>query len=58
MASQQLVRERACVEIASLGQSIAIRNSESPDGPVLTCTPRQWEIFVAAVQDGAFNAES
>jgi hypothetical protein len=47
----------ACVEIASLGQSIAIRNSESPEGPVLTCTSQQWEVFVAAVQDGAFNAE-
>ena len=25
---------------------------------MLTCTPWQWEIFVTAVKDGAFNGES
>jgi hypothetical protein len=47
----------ACVEVAFLGESVGVRNSESPGNPMLTCTSRQWEVFVAAVQDGAFNAE-
>ncbi len=47
-----------CIEIASLDRAIAIRDSVSPEGPVLTCAPRQWEIFVAAVKDGAFIGES
>jgi len=29
-----------------------------PRALVLTCTPWQWEIFVTAVKDGAFNGES
>ena len=48
----------ACIEIASLGQSIAVRDSESPEGLVLTCTSQQWEVFVAAVKDGAFGGEA
>jgi hypothetical protein len=48
----------ACIEIASVGQSIAVRDSESPEGLVLTCTSRQWEVFVAAAKDGAFGGEA
>jgi Domain of unknown function (DUF397) len=47
----------ACIEIASLDQSIAVRDSASPEGPVLTCTSQQWEVFVAAVKDGAFDGK-
>lgn len=38
-------------------QSIAVRNSESPEGPVLTCTSQQCEVVVAAVKDGTFDGK-
>ncbi|ONI70712.1 DUF397 domain-containing protein [Actinosynnema sp. ALI-1.44] len=32
----------ACVEVALLADSTAIRDSKDPTGPVLVLTPRQW----------------
>lgn len=51
-----LCESGACVEVAFLGEVIALRNSESPDGPVLTCTPEHWAAFLAAVKDGIFDS--
>lgn len=48
----------ACVEVAFLGRSVAVRDSESPGNPMLTCASQQWEVFVAAVKDGTFCGEA
>jgi hypothetical protein len=52
----------ACVEVAVVPGSkegsehvIAMRDSRSPDGPVLIFTPDEWRAFTAGVQDGEFD---
>jgi hypothetical protein len=52
----------ASVEIAVLPGSkegsdrvIAMRDSRSPEGPVLIFTPDEWRAFTAGVQDGEFD---
>lgn len=42
----------ACVEIAQLGESIMLRNSRHPEGPVLTVAKSRWTVFVARMKDG------
>jgi hypothetical protein len=45
----------ACVEIASAGDVIAVRNSRSPDGPMLTFGRDAWADFVAKVKSGSLE---
>jgi Domain of unknown function (DUF397) len=54
--------DAACVEVALVAgskegseQVIAMRDSRSPDGPVLIFTPDEWRAFTAGVQDGEFD---
>jgi Domain of unknown function (DUF397) len=44
-----------CVEIASVGTDIAVRDSKDPGGPVLIIGPEEWETFVAAAAAGKFG---
>ncbi|MDQ2874413.1 MAG: DUF397 domain-containing protein [Actinomycetota bacterium] len=44
-----------CVEIATVGLSIAVRDSKDPDGPVLLCTRAGMAAFVAGVKNGEFD---
>jgi len=41
-----------CVEVAQLGQAIALRDSKNPDGPKLIFACHEWAAFVRNVQDG------
>ena len=43
----------ACVEVARVGDTIGVRDSKDPDGPVLRFTVREFEAFL----DGAGNGE-
>ncbi len=43
-----------CVEVADLGNSIAIRDSKQPDGPVLVFTAHVWDCFLDGVAKGEF----
>lgn len=43
-----------CVEVADLGQFIAVRDSKNPDGPALIFGYDQWSTFVAGVGAGEF----
>lgn len=43
-----------CVEIAT-GDSIQLRDSKDPDGPVLTFTHDEWRAFLAGVRAGEFD---
>ncbi|MDF5752491.1 DUF397 domain-containing protein [Spongiactinospora sp. TRM90649] len=44
-----------CVEVASHGDVVAVRDSENGDGPVLTVTRADWENFLAAAKAGLFD---
>ena len=44
-----------CVEVAFVGEAIAVRDSTKPDGPALIFTPAEWEAFVGGAKDGEFD---
>jgi hypothetical protein len=39
-----------CVEVATLPETIMVRDSKSPDAPVLRFTPDAWRRFTASVK--------
>jgi len=39
------------VEVASVERVIAVRDSKSPDGPVLVFAPHTWRAFTASLTD-------
>jgi len=43
------------VEVAFVGQEIAVRNSQDPDGPALVFTAAEWAAFVGGAKDGEFD---
>ena len=45
----------ACVEVAEIGDVIAVRDSKDPAGPKLVFTAPAWEAFTAGVRDGEFD---
>lgn len=47
--------EGNCVEVAQLGDAIAVRDSKDPAGPVLVFTPAEWDAFVGGARDGEFD---
>ena len=44
-----------CVEVASTGQAVAVRDSKHPTGGTLIVTPGAWTAFTTALRDGEFN---
>ena len=44
-----------CVEVASAGPVIAVRDSKDPAGPVLLCPRAGMAAFIAGVKDGEFD---
>ena len=44
-----------CVEVAFVGEAIAVRDSKNPDGPALIFTPAEWDAFVGGAKDGEFD---
>ena len=44
-----------CVEVAFVGDAIAVRDSKTPAGPALIFTPDEWEAFVGGAKDGEFD---
>jgi hypothetical protein len=44
-----------CVEIASVVDKIAIRDSKDPDGPILVYTPGEFKAFLHGAQNGEFD---
>jgi Domain of unknown function (DUF397) len=41
-----------CVEVASIAESVALRDSHAPWGPVLSFTPNEWTVFLGGVRSG------
>jgi hypothetical protein len=44
-----------CVEVASVPDAIAVRDSKNPTGPVLIFTTGEWDAFVGGARDGEFD---
>lgn len=44
-----------CVEVAFVGEAIAVRDSKNPTGPVLVFTSGEWDAFVDGAKDGEFD---
>ncbi|HEX4099429.1 MAG TPA: DUF397 domain-containing protein [Pseudonocardiaceae bacterium] len=44
-----------CVEVASLGDGRAVRDSKNPTGAVLRFTAAQWSAFTAGIGAGEFH---
>ena len=44
-----------CVEVAFVGDAIAVRDSKNPDGPALIFTAAEWDAFVGGAKDGEFD---
>lgn len=45
----------ACVEVTTVGDVCAVRDSKNPGGPALWFTPGEWAAFVAGVRAREFN---
>ncbi|MBD0738059.1 DUF397 domain-containing protein [Streptomyces sp. CBMA29] len=44
-----------CVEIAFVGEAVAMRDSKNPAGPALVFAPGEFGAFVRGVMDGEFG---
>ncbi len=46
-----------CVEVALLGDRVAVRDAKDRAGPVLVFTAAEWAAFVGGVRGGEFDLE-
>jgi hypothetical protein len=44
-----------CVEVAFVGDVVAVRDSKHQDGPVHVFPPREWDAFVGGLLNGEFG---
>jgi hypothetical protein len=44
-----------CVEVAVVGENVAVRDSKNPDGPALMFTLTEWDAFVRGAKRGEFD---
>lgn len=44
-----------CVEVAFVGEAIAVRDSKDTAGPVLVFNRGEWDAFVAGAKVGEFD---
>lgn len=44
-----------CVEVAFVGDAIAVRDAKNVTGPALIFTPAEWDAFVGGAKDGEFD---
>jgi Domain of unknown function (DUF397) len=42
-----------CVEVAFIAESVVLRDSHAPSGPVLAFRPGEWTAFLGGVRKGA-----
>ncbi|MFY1597351.1 DUF397 domain-containing protein [Micromonospora sp. WMMD737] len=47
-----------CVEVARVGESVGVRDSKDPTGPVLVFTPGQFAAFLEGAAEGEFGHPS
>jgi hypothetical protein len=51
----QVGNGKACVRVASQGDSVLIGDSKHPDGPVLIYSSVEWKTFVEGIRRGDFD---
>lgn len=44
-----------CVEVASLPEGVAVRDSKNPDGAMLSFSRSQWRAFLRGADQGEFD---
>lgn len=44
-----------CVEAAEVGDTVVVRDSKNPGGPILQFTKDEWNAFIVGVQYGEFE---
>ena len=44
-----------CVEVRDQGDTITVRDTKNPTGPMLTFTPNEWRAFIDGAKDGEFD---
>lgn len=44
-----------CVEVAGLGERVAVRDTKDPDGPILLFGSEDWTAFVDDARRGAYD---
>lgn len=44
-----------CVEVRRINDTIQVRDTKNPDGPVLSFTPSEWDAFLDGVHKGEFD---
>ena len=47
-----------CVEIAFTSESVLLRDSKDPDGPILTLTRSEWTALIDDLTSGRLNKSS
>lgn len=47
--------EGNCVETATLGDRVAMRDSKDPTGPVLAFTRAEWRVFLGSIRASEFD---
>jgi uncharacterized protein DUF397 len=48
--------DHGCVEVAFHGGRVGVRDSKTHgNGPVLTFSPHEWDVFIAAAKAGEFD---
>jgi uncharacterized protein DUF397 len=45
----------ACVEVATVGDRVLVRDSKEPDGPPLAFSRTAWRTFIDGVRGGEFD---
>jgi hypothetical protein len=53
--SQKSANNGGCVEVANLGDHVAVRDSKNPDGPALIFTAFEWDCFLDGAEKGEFR---
>ncbi|GGK94683.1 DUF397 domain-containing protein [Mangrovihabitans endophyticus] len=43
------------IEVAFVGEAIAVRDAKNPAGPALIFTAAEWDAFVGGAKDGEFD---
>jgi hypothetical protein len=46
-----------CVEVAFVGEAIAVRDSKNPDGAVLLFNDGEWDAFLEAAANGELRRQ-
>jgi hypothetical protein len=47
--------ENGCVEVAFIRDTVAVRDSKKPNGPVLEFTAHEWVAFLSGVRAGELD---